>query len=58
MTSKEQAARERAKRIRAAVDDSVYDIYKMHESSFITGKVKHRVMANNAKYLNLGQNMP
>ena len=36
----------------------MYDVYGMHKSSFITGKVAHRLMADNHKFLSLGTNMP
>ena len=55
---KEKADQAWAQRRREQLTESVYDVYAMHKSSFITGKVQARILADNQKYLSLSTNLP
>ena len=48
----------RIQRRREQQAESVYDVYNMHKSSFISGKVQAKILADNRRFLNISAHLP
>ena len=58
MSEKEKIMQARIQRRREQQAESVYDVYNMHKSSFISGKVQARILADNRRFLNISAHLP